>query len=290
MKRMTFAVLAGLLFGLSFATPGHAESAWYTDSSAALEAARKADKKILVDLFAEWCGWCKVMDQKVFSTPEFQSYAEQFVLLRVDVEDGGYGTEIQQRFRANSLPTLLLLDPHEALVGSAQGYMETPKLIQRLNMEMRQHDGLMQRVETLLAGTDATAQKALAKELHGRGDGRNAARLFEKVLAGDALAGDERSWARLQMADSYRMAEDFERARTTAGQLKKDLARSGSAPDKLAERVDLLLLFIAGGAHDCPNAAAALAEFEKGYPKSPYLRDARKAYRAATTDTGSQCS
>jgi hypothetical protein len=58
----------------------------------------------------------------------------------------------------------------------------------------------------------------------------------------------------------------------------------------IAERADLLLVYIAGAEHDCGAAASALATFEKGYPKSSFLPDARRAYRATTTDSGGQCS
>lgn len=290
MKRQPFAVVAWFLLSLFSALPGDAESAWFTDSPAAFAEARKTDKIVLVDLFADWCGWCKVMDAEVFSTPAFKQYAERFVLLRVDVEDGSHGSEIQRRFRANSLPTLLLLDSRQALIGSIQGFVETDRLLQRLSLEVRQHDGYVARVEAVLAGSDSESQQAMAKELHGKGDGERAAKLFEKVIATGALTGDELAWAKLQLADSYRMAGRFEDARSAARALKKGLETGSPQSVQISERVDLLLLYIAGGAHDCQNAASALAAFEKGYPKSPYLKDARQAYRNATTDAGTRCS
>ena len=128
--------------------------------------------------------------------------------------------------------------------------------------------------------------------MHIRGDGGRAARGFDKAIQSGQLTGDELGWARLQLADSYRMAERFPEAKKTARALRSDLA--AKAPTEqgalIAERVDLLLLYIAGGEHDCGDAAQALAAFEKGYPRSSFLPDARRAFRATTSDSGSQCS
>jgi thiol-disulfide isomerase/thioredoxin len=299
MKRRTFAAAAALLAGLASPAWGGAESArpgagsaWRRSAADAFAEARRADKLVLVELYADWCGWCKVMEREVFADPEFQRYAARFVLLQVDTEDGGEGTELQRRFRANSLPTLLLLDAHATLVGEVRGYMKTKDLVSQLEAAAGRHRELLADFDRVLAGADRALWLAKAKEMHQRGDGRRAARAFEKAIAGGALAGDELGWARLQLADAYRMAERYAEAKKTARALQAELAAAGPGGQSavIAERVDLLLLYIAGGEHDCGDAAAALDRFEKGHPRSVYLPDARRAFRATTSDGGTQCS
>lgn len=298
MKRQLFAVTV-LLLSASAArlaagteTPNPALFAWHNRAETAFAEARKSGKPVLVDLYAAWCGWCKTMEREVFSQERFQSYAERFVLLRVDVEDGGAGSELQSRFRANSLPTLLLLDPKQSLIGSIEGFMETEKLIARLDRELRTYDAFLAAYERTLASTDPGAWRQGAQELHARGDGGRAATLFEKVIRSGNLQGDELSWTKLQLADAYRLDGRFAEARKTASALRTALAGGGKTPQhsEIAERVDLLLLFIAGGERDCTGAAGALAEFERGHPRSPYLQDARRIYSALKSDTTAQCS
>lgn len=298
MKRQIFAasalVIAACLPASAAAVPGPAPalSAWHNRSDAAFAAARKSGKPVLVDLYAAWCGWCKTMEREVFSQTRFQTYAERFELLRVDVEDGADGSELQQRFRADSLPTLLLLDPKQALIGKIEGFMETERLIARLDRELKAYDAFLASYESALASTDPLLWRSRGQEMHARGDGGRAAVLFERVLREGSLAGDELAWTRLQLADAYRIDGRFAEAKKTASELRRALAGAAPTPQSpgIAERVDLLLIFIAGGQGDCIGAAGALAAFERGHPRSPYLADARRAYSALKSDTTAQCS
>lgn len=298
MKRQFFAASALLLCGLPglfSPSPARGASVWHQSADSAFAEARKSGKPVLVDLFAEWCGWCKTMEREVFTQARFQTYAERFVLLRVDVEDGASGSELQRRFRAESLPTLLLLDPKQSLLGKIEGYLETDRLIARLDSELAAYDAFLRAYDAALASTDPLLWRSRARELHARGDGSRSAVLFERLLRDGSLTGEELAWTRLQLADAYRMDGRFAEARKTASELRNTLAaspKSAQTPGTqgIVERVDLLLVFIAGGERDCAGAAGALATFERGHPRSPYLSDARRAYSALKSDSTALCS
>ncbi len=286
--KTAFVALLSVLLYLAGPRPVQAAAVWLDQPDTAFAEAKRSGKVVLVDLYADWCGWCKVMERDVFSTPEFQSYAERFVLLRVDVEDGGAGSEIQRRFQANSLPTLLLLDANRALVGEVEGFLPTARLLARLDGALRTHRAAIAAFDRALAGNDPAAWQAQARAAHQRGDGERAAQLFEKLITQGGLAGDDLAWARLQLADSYRFAGRFTDADRALGELVANLA--AAANPKIRERADLLKLYLARERRDCAAAAGALAEFEKGHPNSPLLADARRTYRALQSDSTAQCS
>lgn len=59
---------------------------WYTWEEA-VAAAKKEPRKIFVDVYTDWCGWCKVMDKKTFPVPEVKSYIEaNFYPVKLDAE------------------------------------------------------------------------------------------------------------------------------------------------------------------------------------------------------------
>lgn len=53
----------------------------------AQEAQKKQPRKIVVDVYTGWCGWCKRMDATTFAHPEVVKYAnENFYAVKFDAE------------------------------------------------------------------------------------------------------------------------------------------------------------------------------------------------------------
>lgn len=51
------------------------------------EKMKKVPKKVYVDVYTGWCGWCKVMDQKTFTNPGVISYINKnFYAVKFDAE------------------------------------------------------------------------------------------------------------------------------------------------------------------------------------------------------------
>lgn len=72
--------------------------------------AKKENKVIFMDAYAEWCGPCKRMAKDVFPTKEAGDYFNaNFVNVKMDMEKGE-GRDLAQQYRVNSYPTLLFLD------------------------------------------------------------------------------------------------------------------------------------------------------------------------------------
>ncbi len=53
-----------------------AEVTWL-ELSDALKQQRHRPKPIFIDLYTDWCRWCKVMDQKTFADPEVARYLQE---------------------------------------------------------------------------------------------------------------------------------------------------------------------------------------------------------------------
>lgn len=284
--RGTAATLVALVAGAAAASqaPG-----WASDPKAAFAAAKKADQLVLVDAYADWCGWCKVLEREVFPHPEFLAATRDFVKLRVDVEDGGEGTELAERYGAWSLPTLLILEPDGALIGTVEGYAPVGPFVDRLRSQLAIHERVLEGYRRALAGGDVETLRRTAIDFYERQDGARSAALLEKLLGSTSLEPREEAWTRYFLADAWRMAGEAEKARAAARSAQSAAARVAVEPE-LGERLDLLPFWIAETARECGAAAGALAAFEKAHPQSPFLDEARRALTRLRADAGPRCT
>ena len=76
-----------LLSGTIAENPAPVETIkWYTWEEA-IQANKTVKKKFIIDLYTDWCGWCKVMDKKTFTQSEIASYInEHFYPIKFDAE------------------------------------------------------------------------------------------------------------------------------------------------------------------------------------------------------------
>lgn len=97
-----------------------AELRWLTSLPEALEAARKAQNLVLVDAYAEWCGWCKKLEAETLAHPDVQERLKGFTLLKIDTDKQG---ELAQRLGVTGLPTILILNAEGDVVVRQAGFV-----------------------------------------------------------------------------------------------------------------------------------------------------------------------
>lgn len=57
------------------------------DEAVAKATQENNSKKIFVDVYTDWCGWCKKMDKDTFQNPEVAAYMqEHFYMVKLDGE------------------------------------------------------------------------------------------------------------------------------------------------------------------------------------------------------------
>ena len=107
-----------------------------------LEEAKSSGRPVLVDVYTDWCGWCRRMEANVYSRPEVRNYLNRkFVTIKLDAEasaparyEGKAFTSrsLAARFGVSGYPTTLFLRPAGEHLVSVPGYVEADQFLQVL--------------------------------------------------------------------------------------------------------------------------------------------------------------
>ncbi len=107
---------------------------WLQNMDAALQQAGKADKLVLVNFYANWCGFCRRMDQTTFTDKIVIQKMNAFVSVKINTE---IEKEIAQEYAVNSLPTTVILDSKGRIILGSEGYMRSNDLIEMMDSALK---------------------------------------------------------------------------------------------------------------------------------------------------------
>jgi thiol:disulfide interchange protein len=95
---------------------------WQKDLDRALSMAKANHGKVVVDVYTDWCGWCKKMDQTIYTDPKVVALSNKHVFLKLNAEDGGQGQRFASRMNVDGYPTTIILDENGHSLHSVAGY------------------------------------------------------------------------------------------------------------------------------------------------------------------------
>jgi thioredoxin-related protein len=100
------------------------------DLEAAKVIARKDNKRILLDVGGEWCGWCKLLDQYFIDKKEIGAYLKQnYVVVKVNMSPENDNQPFLSRYpKIDGYPHFFVLDKEGKLLHSQNtGLLEEGK-------------------------------------------------------------------------------------------------------------------------------------------------------------------
>ena len=109
----------------------------------ALKLASETGKKILVDVFAEWCPYCQRMHSDVYTDENvLEAITDYYIWVRINVESDEkvdyHGNEMTEAEFASALenrsvPTTYFLDSEGSILGSQPGFIDASMFSSLLN-------------------------------------------------------------------------------------------------------------------------------------------------------------
>ena len=124
-------------------TKGHPSELRWNSFNAGIVQAGTGHKKILIDVYTDWCGWCKRMDREVYADPAVREYlAKNFVVIKMNAE-GSESVEYKGQaytppqlaaaFGVTGYPATLFLKENSEPITLLPGYMEAPMFLHVLS-------------------------------------------------------------------------------------------------------------------------------------------------------------
>ena len=104
-----------------------------------MRAAVKAGRPVLVDVYTDWCGWCRRMDRDVYTRDDVRDYlSRHFVIVRLDAEaadEASYegrmytSRSLAGRFRVTGYPTTIFLRSNGEHLVNVPGYVPADRFL-----------------------------------------------------------------------------------------------------------------------------------------------------------------
>lgn len=104
---------------------------WITTFEQAQANAKKENKILLADFYADWCGPCRLMDRYTFTDPRVIKLAnEGFVCVKVDIDRN---RRLAAQFRITSIPTIIFFSSGGEMIERRGGMLTAAAFVQVMN-------------------------------------------------------------------------------------------------------------------------------------------------------------
>ncbi|HEY2954668.1 MAG TPA: thioredoxin fold domain-containing protein [Candidatus Eisenbacteria bacterium] len=152
MKLALTLLLISLPLSLSHAGPaGRAEPLGWLNWDQGMSEASITRRPILVDVYTEWCGWCKRMDRDVYARDDVRDYLNHhFIVVRLDaesMEEARFGDRtftaraLAQQLRVSGYPTTIFLRSNGEHIANVPGYVPADRFLRMLRYIGEDHIG-----------------------------------------------------------------------------------------------------------------------------------------------------
>jgi thioredoxin 1 len=107
---------------------------WENNYEAALQKAKKESKLVMVDLYADWCGPCRLLDKNTFGNKDVEGrLSKEFIAVKIDLDRSKEAEGLAKKFGANAIPHVIFVDSDGKKISDIIGYVAANEFLKQLD-------------------------------------------------------------------------------------------------------------------------------------------------------------
>ncbi len=99
---------------------------WRTDINKAFAEAKRRKMPVMLDLYTDWCGWCKELDKSVYPAANIRPLAAKFICVRANPEKDPQADAWRKSLGVHGYPFISFFNSGGKPVLTLPGYAPAP--------------------------------------------------------------------------------------------------------------------------------------------------------------------
>jgi thiol:disulfide interchange protein len=133
------------------------EIVWAPTFEAGVKKAKTKDLPVMIDIYTDWCGWCKKLDKDVYTNAQVVTLAKQFVSIKLNPEKDKKNGKL---FKVEGFPAIIFLDSKGKEINRIGGYLPAEEFLG----EMQKALDIANKGKAKAKGKEEPAEKEAPKE------------------------------------------------------------------------------------------------------------------------------
>lgn len=198
----------------------YAEIKWEKDLATAIKKAKSKNLPIMIDIYTDWCSWCKELDKNTYANEKVIETAKKIVSVKLNPETSKEGEEIAKKYGVKGYPTILFINADGFVLENVGGYVEGEKFVPYMKNAIEK----LSKVNALLSSKEPSLEKLdLYME---SGNEEEATKLFNNLLSKKSIPEESMPKYLLGFGLIKAQKKDYEKANIYFDKIIKEYPKS----------------------------------------------------------------
>lgn len=198
----------------------YAEIKWEKDLATAIKKAKSKNLPIMIDIYTDWCIWCKELDKNTYANEKVIETAKKIVSVKLNPETSKEGEEIAKKYGVKGYPTILFINADGFVLENVGGYVEGEKFVPYMKNAIEK----LSKVNALLSSKEPSLEKLdLYME---SGNEEEATKLFNNLLSKKSIPEESMPKYLLGFGLIKAQKKDYEKANIYFDKIIKEYPKS----------------------------------------------------------------